>query len=114
LNDILGQAETSEKVCLGGIWSNDPLSEPLARYEVRLSKDSSCTPHFPKPYLYATLQPVTNGTDSGLQFVFHIEAFWKGHILAKYSRVRSSSASYSFGPELRDPAFWGSMLDLDG
>ena len=46
---------------------------------------SSCTRYFPKSRLNATFQMVINGTNPELWSVFHIEALWRGNILARYS-----------------------------
>jgi hypothetical protein len=51
---------------------------------------TSCTRDFGKSCLHTTFQLVINGTNQGFWFVFHTEAFWKGHILASYPRFLSA------------------------
>jgi hypothetical protein len=52
-----------------------------------------CTRYFPKSRLNATFQMVINGTNPGLWSVFHIEALWRGNILARNPRFRIHNSS---------------------
>jgi hypothetical protein len=83
---IMISGRNNQYLVISYFYRNENLPQPGPTIN-QILHVTSCTRYFSKSRLNATFQMVINGTNPGLWSVFHIEAFGRGNILARYVQL---------------------------